>query len=485
MAGNSSTLKPPPIVPADYVIPFRFTDNFFRASLDFTIRFDDVLDTDKLYEALGKLYRRERWSKLGARLRLNKDGKLEYHVPIEFSEKRPAFLFTTNKHEIPIAQHPHLSQLPKSNSERAELFLPSSQSFRPYTRGRGAPQTFEDWLYSHAPQLTIHVINFTDTTIITVTVLHSFADFMGLVGVLRAWTQVLHDEEEQIPPFIAFDHYENDPIDTLANGASPSQYVHANRVVTGWSFFKFTLRNMLQVFWYPKVESRFVSIRERVELVEGKTTPFLSEGDVISAFWARVITRALNTSPERTVTLVNNFDSRGVLAEMNRIPAANAILLGNAAYPATALMGAGELTSTTLLGLLAHQIRNAITTHRTQLQLQAQAALIQETIKKHSHPPIYGDSGMLLLPSTNWQRGKLFQLDFSPAIIARKQPENENPYKGKPSFVTSTSVETRTSMRNATVLVGKDQTGIWWLITRLRLQAWKSIEKQLNALDVT
>lgn len=66
--------KRPPPVATDHVIPFRFADDFPYTRglcLDISLRFDDVLDSDKLRDALDVLLNKPGWRKLGARLRLN------------------------------------------------------------------------------------------------------------------------------------------------------------------------------------------------------------------------------------------------------------------------------------------------------------------------------------------------------------------------------------------------------------------------------
>lgn len=65
---------PVPVVATDTVIPLHSLDgNHINASilLYFLLRFDDVLDTEKLRDALQKLLNRDGWRKLGARLRIN------------------------------------------------------------------------------------------------------------------------------------------------------------------------------------------------------------------------------------------------------------------------------------------------------------------------------------------------------------------------------------------------------------------------------
>ena len=72
-----------PHVPADIVVPLHSRDDTNQnrnISIEFTMRFDDVLDSQKLVDSLWKLLEKPGWNKVGARLRLNTtNGKLEYH----------------------------------------------------------------------------------------------------------------------------------------------------------------------------------------------------------------------------------------------------------------------------------------------------------------------------------------------------------------------------------------------------------------------
>jgi hypothetical protein len=64
----------PATIPTDTIISMHSLDDasFFRSIvLDFTLRFDDVLDPEKLSAALVRLMELGNWRKLGGRLRMN------------------------------------------------------------------------------------------------------------------------------------------------------------------------------------------------------------------------------------------------------------------------------------------------------------------------------------------------------------------------------------------------------------------------------
>jgi hypothetical protein len=77
----------PERVPTDTVIPlFDQDDNtaMRSISLEFTMKFDEVLNAEKLAGALWKLLERPGWKKLGARLRTNVSDRI--HIQSETVE---------------------------------------------------------------------------------------------------------------------------------------------------------------------------------------------------------------------------------------------------------------------------------------------------------------------------------------------------------------------------------------------------------------
>lgn len=67
-------VQQPPRVATDDVYPVHFFDDtkpFRGMLLNWTLRFDDVLDADKLQSSLARLLEIGDWRKLGGRMRLN------------------------------------------------------------------------------------------------------------------------------------------------------------------------------------------------------------------------------------------------------------------------------------------------------------------------------------------------------------------------------------------------------------------------------
>ncbi|KAF3025148.1 hypothetical protein E8E14_014722 [Neopestalotiopsis sp. 37M] len=471
-------LAPPPVIPTDEV----------------------PLDTEILRASAEKVLQKPGWRELGARVRRSQNGGLEYHLPKEYSEERPALMFTTETHDMSIDEHPVLCKLPKATGEPT-IFEPTAASLRPYMRSPTTPQKLDDWLYNDIPQLSIHVVNFEDATTITLTMLHTLTDLMGVISFFREWLATLHGREDTILPYIGF--RDQDPLENLQLGKQPPRYMFADKLLQGWNFFKFIIRDMIERFRYPDASLRFFSVPSSfVDKLTASATAelasaqkeqglptdraFVTDSDVLCAWWTRLVVRQLGCAPERPVQLMNRFDSRGILAKMGLLPDSGRVtLMGNAAYNASCFTPTSRyLDDDYPLGRLAGEVRDSITAHRTVEQLQAQDAAFRDIRRSTGRPPIYGDPDMLICFFTNWYRGKLFQMDFSPAAVNRatRGDGEEKAKRVTPVFMSCTGMESRWAMRNATAILGKSNSGDWWLVSRLRRDVWEKIELELKKL---
>lgn len=361
---------------------------------------------------------------------------------------------------------------------------------RPYLRGPRTPERLDDWLYSDAPQLAVHVVVLKDATFVTITFIHLLMDAMGFTALFKGWTAVLRGREDEIPPIT---DASEDPLATLHQMTPSSKYVLADRVLKGWAFIVFVFQYIFELVWWRKDEGRIIYVPATylkdlrdTALDELNTSPsqvakssFISESDVLLAWWARLLIKALNPSPNKPITILNVFDIRGVLAEMGLLPSADTALIANATWPTLTLVTAGEIVSKPT-SFLASRIRHAIDTHRTVEQVQAIAATQRESGEKAGQPAIFGDLGTFLLPCSNWHKGKLFRMDFSPAIIAQNLSRSERASPpGRPFLIFVTGKFVGFSPRYSLAVMGKDAADNWWMVNVLRTSLWSAIKEQL------
>ncbi|KAE8353390.1 squalene cyclase [Aspergillus coremiiformis] len=477
----------PATVPTDRIIPLRFWDDlpYLRAfSHDFTFRFDDVLDVTKLQDSLKRLLEIGDWGQLGARLRWNDKGKLEYHIPSQYDEKRPAFRFTTTQHVTSINDHSLGARLPRAGQK--QLFrAPSAAEFGPLVRSAESPRVLSDWVYSDRPQLHIHVVRFQDATLLTVTYPHTLMDAVGRSAFLQAWTAVLRGREDAVPAFHGFDR---DPLSSLGR-APTKKYKNSHLLLAGISLVVFGIRYMLELLWFReeehaiRVPGRPVdrmrdAARDEVALQKNrKERPFLSEGDILVSWWTRAVVNALQPAPDRPIMLMSVFNVLGLFPDWFDQKSA---YIGNAIFPSYTLLSVHQLLHETL-GFVAMQHRQALIEHRTQDQVQALAAIQRASFRATT--PLFGKSTLLLLACSNHHKARFFQLDFSAAVVAPGVPVGERTNQlGRPSYINIIEHRNGYPTRNVLRVVGRDSAGDWWLTCRVRAEAWPAIERQLLTL---
>ncbi|KAH7188054.1 uncharacterized protein B0J16DRAFT_336416, partial [Fusarium flagelliforme] len=150
--------KTPQKVETDYGYPLHMLDDTKTLRgivVTWTLRFDDVLDADKLHASLSRLLDIGDWRKLGGHLGLNEQGALEIHVPTPFTPDRPAVAFSCEKLSVDIGDHELGRQLPKTTDELS--IQPGPDNFKAFAARSDAAQTLSDFIYHDVPLLSLHI----------------------------------------------------------------------------------------------------------------------------------------------------------------------------------------------------------------------------------------------------------------------------------------------------------------------------------------
>jgi len=362
---------------------------------------------------------------------------------------------------------------------------------RPLIRHSDTPKRLEDWIYSDHPQLSLHIVSFNDATLMTVTFLHTLLDALGLAALFKAWTAVLRGREDEVPLFHGFS---KDPLAPLSEMTPPEKHVLSGRVLKGLGMLLFVVRFLFELIWHHKVEERIIflpgrylermrenALQELAAENNGREKPFISEGDVIFAWWSRTVLSALRPALHRTIVLMNVFDIRPTLA--NEIIPSNCAFVANATSVAYTCLSARRILQEPL-SFVASQLRRSLEQQRTRQQVEALAALQKQTVERTGQQPIIGDSNMLLIICSNWHKSRFFDVDFSPAVLVSGVPLIGRSNKlGRPSYINPTSHIHNLPLRNCGVVIGKDADGNWWLNLRMTTEAWAKIEKELSGLE--
>ncbi|KLU91721.1 hypothetical protein MAPG_10238 [Magnaporthiopsis poae ATCC 64411] len=278
MAGFFWAAKPkrPPVVPTDTIIPVHyFDDNAINRSvlLYLTLRFDHVLDPGCLRGALERLMQLGGWRKLGARVRTNDQGRLEYHVPASYSAERPGFIYSHVANGGSIQDHPVASRIPRPTAQTA--VYSDLGNLVDLARRSDGPRKLDDFLYSDEPQLSLHIVSFTDATLVSVSWLHTFMDAMGMSAVLRAWVSVLNGREADVPPVCNFD---KDPLSSL--GTAPTEpHVLAQRQLSGFNMLLFAVRYASDMIRYRDSQRTIYLPPQRLQAIKEDALRYLDDNN--------------------------------------------------------------------------------------------------------------------------------------------------------------------------------------------------------------
>ncbi|KAI6350745.1 hypothetical protein MCOR25_010435 [Pyricularia grisea] len=523
---------------AEKIIPLHEYDSMpFLTGLVLTLllKYDRVLDPDVLRDAMIKLIDREGWRKLGSRLKRDAKGNLVYHVPAKFDESNPAIAFSHVHYDTTMADHPLARQFPSPKSSHLKG-LPSvvlaPAPIIPLARRADAPRTMAELIARGLPQLQLHVVTFRDGTTVGISFLHSLLDGMGLgaSGLLGAWSLVLHGKEDEVPPVCGDDQdvlaglrklHRPTPTGEGKPAAAPVEWKHARYLMGSLDVLKFILRRTWDILRYREEEMRVVRVpgafvtrlREAVlerlattamagdshdgagdrSSLEGEATvaaekkPWVSEGDVLVAWWSRYATLHLANKPDKPVIVTNAYNMRKMLAG-TLLPAPPRDGERAPVYLANCATGLNVFTT---VGGIAETAATAAEVRRTLVELGTldQLAVMQATVLPD--PRKLWKMRMAGLPDahmcifTNWSQASFYQIDLSPAVVARGEQqagdgEGQGQGQALPSFVACKMDSKVWPQRDQFVIIGKDGQGDYWISGTLRKGLWAKIEEELG-----
>ncbi|KAJ4312152.1 hypothetical protein N0V94_007590 [Neodidymelliopsis sp. IMI 364377] len=289
-----------------------------------------------------------------------------------------------------------------------------------------------DWTTTDHPPLSVHVISFTDATLVTLSWPHVFSDAAGIHNLLEAWVAVLEGREEEVPSLMPF---EEDPVVSIAANAKSSDHILSSTALTGIWFFLFVIGYIYELIVHSKEASR------------------------------------MHLRPSQPVHVINVMDIRQ--------PSRILPISGEKSYVGNAVGGA--VTFTTVAELeklsvseLAFRVRKDLEKQRSPDQVEAYIAWSHDCYSKSGRFPLAGSWNQIIFSLSNWTRAKFYEVDFSKA---GPDLEERATKLGRPSFLMASGGVQGLSLRNGGPLLGKDANGNWWITWVLRAKAWSEIEK--------
>ncbi|KAJ5171036.1 uncharacterized protein N7500_003819 [Penicillium coprophilum] len=280
-------------------------------------------------------------------------------------------------------------------------------------------------------------------------------------------------------------------------------YSNIGRLLSGFSLMMFGIRYMFEILWSLKLEEHPIRLpgrcvdrmREKVlqdlaiatlkgaekPLVSGGDT-FVSEGDVVVAWWVRTMIKALKPAPDRTIMVMNVFNVWSLFPEW--FPHGAAGLIGNSFFYSYTLLVASKVLQDINLKYVAFTNRKALMEHRTKEQVEAMTAIQRGNFMRAA--PVVGDSKLLFMAATNHHKARYFETDWSAAVISPGVPLSGRPHAlGRPSYINDIEYCHGYPSRNIVRIIGKDAVGDWHLLFKARAGAWPVIHQELMDLIET
>ncbi|KAF1934753.1 hypothetical protein EJ02DRAFT_439675 [Clathrospora elynae] len=488
----------PERIPTDTIIPLHSRDDTEqnrKISVEFTMRFDSVLDAEKLAAALWKLLEKPGWKKLGARLRMKENGKLEYHVPASYSKERPPINFTQTKYDMPFSEHQIGALFPDVKDGGDVQTFDVLDSLHVLTQTENSTVVLADWIYTDKAQLGLHVVNFQDATLVTITWLHTLLDAMGRQALLKAWTAVLEGRGGDVPEFWGYDF---DPLEKLGalqeseakaedhsigpdslerEKESPIQTITATQPQRGDGRMIYIPASYMSRLRTSALHDLSTLDPADLTLSFSNTlppTPFLSDGDILCAWLTRhIATSHPYFSATRPVVLVNVLGMRDVLTtstdHYDALIPKGVAYIGNATSGIASSFGAGQFLDMPL-GHVAARLRKDLVAQGTREAVEtSQRAPFHPGRETKKEGDV--DTAPAVFVFTNWAKANFFETDFSAVIVGedvRDEGEGregvEKGARGKPSYIHVYGTDQRGFHENGMGNVaGKDAKGNYWM----------------------
>ncbi|KIL93918.1 hypothetical protein FAVG1_02480 [Fusarium avenaceum] len=480
----------PETVKSDDVIPVHLFDDSAAARgivLVWTFRFEDILNPQKLCDALSELFGMDGWRRLGGRFRMKPDGGLEIHIPKKFTEERPAVLFTQENHDFLMSEHPLASKLPEPNGKISTY--PGPKELCSLGLGSKTPRNMDGYVNSDAPQFCLHVHTFTDGTLVSITHSHVSTDLMGLASIFEAWSLILAGKSQNVVPMAG---YRQDVFDDMLKSAPEEHHVFADRILDRGKFDEWSTHSLSASQQCSDIQSRTLCIprhaldkmmqeaRSHLTREETQNTmPFISEGDVFTAIACQALAKYQGEGSQDELLTIMAVDPR---SRVKSVFSPDVAYVQNSPTNIFYFCRANEVVDMPT-GKLALLVREAIQTQTTEEQLKITTALSVDSMKAMKMPVIFGGVDMTAQFMSNWTKGNLAEkLDFSSAIEREAAAETRKGKRGHPVYYQASdpSHNTVSVISSVFVVVGKDYEGNTWFSNSLPAEMWSQLMEYLE-----
>ncbi|KAK2008698.1 hypothetical protein LZ32DRAFT_507953, partial [Colletotrichum eremochloae] len=474
----------------DTVFPVHAIDNTptLRAIVTSqALRFNDVLDGDLLYSSLTELLSTGDWKKLGGRFRLNSANNLELHVPSHFSEAVPAVSYTHAEYPGNIDEIESAEVLQSHVGKARVVEIPDN--VRGFLHGPHTSTSLDDYVMRDIPLINLHVINYADATLVTLTWPHALTDGMGYIGIVRNWCKVLAGLKDEIEDMGGL---QEDPLAVVGadNGPEKEPYDLDHKRLRGFSLFAFSIRSLVSWILTPKIHHKGIFIpgalfahvkqqaseqQEAIFKDDPNEKPFISNGDILCSWLVRLICSKTFVLSNRSVVLMSAVDIRSRLRKLFKPRTIYAQNLLTFSYTFVPL---GDVLMSPL-SRFARQVRESLMRQTSESQIYAAVRRNLQAISKTGRMPLYADPDSILVVLSNLAKLSWHDVfNFKPAVV-KKGPDSKVDTMGLPVWQFGCS-ESKDTYATSIMLHGADLNGNFWAEATLPGPVWKSVQEQLS-----
>lgn len=381
-----------------------------------------------------------------------------------------------------VADHPMSTKIPKTEKLVRPTVVVDPEELSDLVRPGGTTLSLDDYLNTDRPTLGLYVTTFRDKTCMSLYWPHLAFDAMGKKAILEGWTLMLQGREDEIPTPIGYDQ---DPLAELGKHAT-EPHLLADRRVGNLGMAGYALRNITgligpkeirmvcipRTFWEKMVADVRQELADEAAAQGNDEKPFVTEGDVLVAWWTRLCASHLGKDSSTTVAAQNAMSLRKVLGDDILSPPDRPFISMALGFPTVVLPARDILTKP--LSWLALKFRRAIAEQGTRAQVEAYTALQREFSPTMRMPVFFGDSGMYNLFFSNWQKAGLFDFDFSAAFATPRED-------GRPLRASYIQCVQDPAFPEGWPISGKDENGNYWISGFRERGLWAKMEKELEA----
>ncbi|OJJ47738.1 hypothetical protein ASPZODRAFT_15186 [Penicilliopsis zonata CBS 506.65] len=485
-------------VETGHVFPVHFIDRgglIGTSIMSYTLRFNDVLDPEKLHSSLVELLKIGDWKKLGGRLRRNESGDIVIRVPETYDPEHPAVRYSHVQFDIGIEEHPLACRLPKQTGP-----YPSAQegylSFRSFSVPEDWRDELKHYYTSDKPLISLRVVSFTDATLVAITSPHLVCDAIAMADLLKAWSIVLAGRIDCVPTLLGASRDVIESVGTSSDKEAGNPYFLEHRQIKGFSLLVFIVRFVWDVLIRRNVRPGTIYLpasfvrklrQEAQEQLAAKaqivSDLFLSDGDLITAWGSHMV---LSCSPRKPAIICNVFELR---SRLDGVFSPGGTYLQNLVLPVFSLLSAEEM-ATMSVGHIALKIRQAIVEQATGAQARRLMRVMRAAIASTGLMPLFGDSASQVIAWSNWSKARIQKsVNFSPAVITTQgdpRPVNSTSPPGTCVWYWGAAIGKNNTPPNAFMIYGRDDLdGGYLLSAQLHSETWDLIETEFSQYRAT